>query len=172
LLKLEQKANDVFSQYVHLYYDFAVSSVYLCDSEQHGFSGCFLVKKELHDQKEIKYGCWDAIHVVTCAMQGGKAGYTVISTVMITLDAHTDSIGKMTIAGSSAKTASCEVAMDAGFNADPSLAHIRNIGRMIESNESVFRNDVSESYISKQRQITNSGRLMEEYMSKDEKSAF
>ena len=169
---MEQKANDTFAQYVHLYYDLAVSSVYLVDSETPGFSGCFLVKKELHDQKEIKYGCWDAIHVVTCALQGGKAGYTVISTVMITLEANTESIGKMTIAGSSSKTSSCEVAVDTAFNADPHQAHIRTLGRLIESNESVLRNEVTDTYISKQRQITNSGRLMEEYMTKDEKTAF
>jgi hypothetical protein len=148
-LRLEQKANNVFSQYVHLYYDYAVSSVYLCDSEQPGFSGCFLVKKELNDVKEIKYGCWDAIHVVTCAIEGGKATYSVISTVMITLDAQTDIIGKMTIAGSSAKTAKCEVTIDAAFNADPDMVHIRSLGRLIESNEGLLRNDISESYISK-----------------------
>jgi len=32
LLSLEQKCNDVFSQYVKLYYDFAISSVYLADA--------------------------------------------------------------------------------------------------------------------------------------------
>jgi hypothetical protein len=82
-------------------------------------------------------------------MEGGKANYSVISTVMITLDAQTEVIGKMTIAGSSAKTAKCEVTIDAAFNADTDLVHIRSLGRLIESNEGLLRNDISESYISK-----------------------
>lgn len=52
-MKLEQKANDVFAQYVKLYYDYAVSSVYLIDTDGQGFNGCFLVKKVLQDSKEI-----------------------------------------------------------------------------------------------------------------------
>ena len=43
---------------------------------------------------------------------------------------------------------------------------------MIEHNEGILRNEVSENYINKQRQITNSGRLLEEYMTKDEKASF
>ena len=35
-----------------------------------------------------------------------------------------------------------------------------------------MRDEVSEHYVTKQRQITNSGRLMEEYMSKEEKIKF
>lgn len=43
---------------------------------------------------------------------------------------------------------------------------------MIENNESLLRNEVADNYINKQRQITNSGRLLEEYMTKDEKAKF
>jgi hypothetical protein len=110
--------------------------------------------------------------VVTCAIEGGKAAYSVISTIMITLDAQTDAVGKMTIAGASAKTAKTEVAVDAAFNADAGQVHIRTLGRLIEDNEGLLRNEVADGYVNKQRQITNSGRLLEEYMTKDEKAAF
>lgn len=52
------------------------------------------------------------------------------------------------------------------------MFHLKVIGKMIEYNEGILRNEVTENYINKQRQITNSGRLLEEYMTKDEKSAF
>ena len=45
LLQLEGKANAMFATYVRLYYDSAISSVYLVDTQTTGFNACFLVKK-------------------------------------------------------------------------------------------------------------------------------
>lgn len=105
LLALEQRANELFRTYVHLYYDFAVSSVYFNDTETQGFNACFLVKKEMQGEKDIKNGCWDAIHVVVCNMkEAPKVSYKVISTVMVTVEAESAQVGKMDIAGSSAKS--------------------------------------------------------------------
>jgi hypothetical protein len=88
-----------------LYYDYAVSSVYVVDSGGQGFNAAFLVKKELKDVKEITYGCWDAIHIVTCSVtSASSAHYNVISTVMISMDAETPALGKMGIHGSCAKS--------------------------------------------------------------------
>ena len=47
LLRLEQKANDLFSLYVQRYYDYALSSVYFNDTDGAGFNACFLVKKQM-----------------------------------------------------------------------------------------------------------------------------
>jgi len=91
---------------------------------------------------------------------------------MITMEAETNPLGKMTIAGSCAKTAKAEVSLPSDFAKDPDQFHLRTVGKMIEANESVLRNEVTENYTNKQRQITNSGRLMEEYMTKSEKNAF
>ena len=55
---------------------------------------------------------------------------------------------------------------------DLNMFHISNIGRMIEANEGLLRQEISEIYVNKQRNITNTGRLLEEYMSKDEKLRF
>ena len=46
-LALEQKANEVFSTYVQLYYDFAYASVYVMDTDTPGFNSCWLVQKEM-----------------------------------------------------------------------------------------------------------------------------
>ena len=55
---------------------------------------------------------------------------------------------------------------------DPDVFHIENIGRMIEANEDAMRMQVQDVYVAKQRQITNTGRLMEEYMTDNEKAHF
>ena len=55
---------------------------------------------------------------------------------------------------------------------DPDLFHIATIGRLIENNEDSLRNSVQDIYISKQRTITNTGRLLEEYMTDHEKARF
>lgn len=47
LLQLEQKFNDVFMRYAHLYFDqgATLTSVYLFDTSHAGFGGSFLIKK-------------------------------------------------------------------------------------------------------------------------------
>lgn len=97
LLRLEQKANDVFQQYVQLYYDYAVSSVYFNDTEQQGFNACYLVKKEMDSGNDIKSGSWDAIHIVVCNMKEmPKVSYKVISTVMISMEiSQPDGVGAL-----------------------------------------------------------------------------
>lgn len=175
LLQLEQKANAMFATYVKLYYDFAQSSVYFVDTQDPGFNACFLVKKDINDEKDIKKGCWDAIHVVTCNLKKApKATYRVISTVMITIDAVSPKVGSFVISGSCAKTTDETVTLPADFGTkvDADHFHIKTVGKIIENNESMLRNDVVENYINKQRQITNTARLMEEYMSREEKQKF
>jgi len=175
LLALEQKANGVFAQYVKLYYDYAVFSVNFVDTTTEGFNACFLVKKELKDTKEVNYGCWDAVHIVNCNLKGApRADYRVISTVMITMEAETGKLGKMSIAKSCARTSdhSVQLPPDFGTKVDADMFHIKIIGKMIENNESLLRNEVADNYINKQRQITKSGRLLEEYMTKDEQAKF
>ena len=88
---------------MHLYYDYAVSSVYVVESDGSGFNAAFLVKKENKDVKEIKYGAWDGIHIVTCSVSSNSAHYNVISTVMISKDAETAALGKMGMHDSCAK---------------------------------------------------------------------
>ena len=50
--------------------------------------------------------------------------------------------------------------------------HIANIGKLIEANEGEIRSEMDGIYISKTKQIINTGRLKEEYMTGDEKLRF
>ena len=112
LLALEQRANDLFSQYVYLYYNNAVSSVYFVDIEGEGFNAAFLVKKELNNEKMIKYGAWDSINIVTCQKKDAECTYRVITTVMITVDSSTDKLGNFSINGSSSKSRDLKVTLN------------------------------------------------------------
>jgi ACT domain-containing protein len=49
--------------------------------------------------------------------------------------------------------------------------HIINIGKLIESNETDMRSDIESVYCNKARQIINTGRLHEIYMSNEEKKS-
>ena len=46
------------------------------------------------------------------------------------------------------------------------------MGRMIEANELDMRSEMSGIYINKGKQIIHTGRLLDEYMTADEKGAF
>lgn len=50
--------------------------------------------------------------------------------------------------------------------------HLANIGKLVEANETEIRTDMDGIYINKTKQIINSGRLREEYMTRDEKMSF
>ena len=160
-----------------MYYDVALSSVYFNDTEEPGFKAAYLVKKDIDHTGGIKKGNWDAIHIVVCKLrEAGKAAYTVISTAMVSLEIETQTIGSMVLTGSTSKNAKDMVNIPENLGKPGELDfetfHIANIGKLIEQNEDRLRSEVSDLYINKQRNITNTGRLLEDYMTKDEKQKF
>lgn len=50
--------------------------------------------------------------------------------------------------------------------------HLSKIGALVETNETEIRGDMDSIYINKTKQIINTGRLREEYMTVDEKLNF
>ena len=176
LLALEQKLNDIFQRYAHLYFDQGntITSVYLFETSVAGFGGCFLVKKQIGGGSTVKEGTWDSIHVVSVDLerqQDGKARYRITTTVFLKMiSANPDSFGNLEIAGNLTRT------KDETYNIDPKTFgdefHIGNIGRLIEANETEIRSEMDSIYINKTKQIVNTGRLKEEYMTRDEKLNF
>mmetsp|Transcript_1620 Transcript_1620/g.1100 ORF Transcript_1620/g.1100 Transcript_1620/m.1100 type:complete len:187 (+) Transcript_1620:326-886(+) len=167
---MEQKANDVFQRYTQLYFDMgAITSVYFFDTEYEGFGAAFLVKKQILGEKGIKEGSWDSIHVVRVGLEQKKARYRVTSTVFLKMISHNPAYGDLEIAGNLSKHKEDQAQMDAKSGDE---FHIENIGRLIEANETEIRTDMDSIYINKTKQIINTGRLKEEYMTKDEKLNF
>lgn len=70
---------------------------------------------------------------------------------MITIDAVSKTIGNFIISGSCAKTCDETVNLPADFGTkiDGDHFHLKTIGKIIERNEEVLRNDVVENYINK-----------------------
>ena len=147
-----------------MYYDEALSSVYITESPQEGFKAVFLIKKELRNVSQIREGSWDAIHYVNCQVKkDSKAEYSVRSTVMLSLDMN--SFDQMAITGNCSKFAIQNVQLPSNLSkeADPDMFHLRTIGKMIEANETQLRSDTLETYVNKQRQILNQSRQKENF---------
>ena len=192
---MEAKANDLFYKYCKLYYDSDFStSVYFFDTDTaSGFGSCWLIKKSKYikyrafeskltflfltctekDDKNagIKEGTWDAIHLVTTTIDGqNKVKYRLNSTIFLFIESHGDDFGQLNVGGQVLKVREEYQTIDPKMN--PHDFHLRNIGKLIEANENDMRSESTGIYISKSKQIINTGRLQDEYMNKSEKSAF
>lgn len=78
--------------------------------------------------------------------------------------------GKVDMGGHLNKVKEDQVQMDPKADADQ--FHIRNIGKLVEQNEADIRHEMQGVYLNKSKQIINTGRLQEAYMSKDERNNF
>ena len=86
--------------------------------------------------------------------QAPTVTYKVISTVILTIEALSQTIGSFTISGSASKSMDETVTLPKDFgsrNCDSDHFHLKTVGKIIENNESMLRNDVDEGYINKQR---------------------
>lgn len=83
-----------------------------------------------------------------------------------------DAYGNLEIAGNLSRSREEMCTMDARAQRDGDDFHIANVGRLIEQNETEIRQEMDSIYINKTKQIVNTGRLKEEYMTKDEKISF
>lgn len=124
----------------------------------------------IEQTKGIKTGSWDSIHVVSVSLEEKKARYRVVSTVFLKMfSTNAQSYGDLEIAGNLSRS------KEETYNLDPKSGdefHLSNIGRLIEANETEIRQEMDGIYINKTKQIINTGRLREEYMTPDEKINF
>lgn len=149
--------------------------MYLFDTQLAGFSGCFLIKKELGGAGgSLKLGTWDSIHFVVVDLERqaeGKARYKLTSNVFLKMiSSNPATFGSLEIAGNVSRSREETYAIDPRHYGDE--FHIGNIGRLIEANETEIRTEMDTIYINKTKQIMNTGRLKEEYMTRDEKLNF
>jgi len=89
LRAMEVEANAIFDIYRRQYFEGGQSSVYFFDTEEKSptaFGCCFLVHKDVAQDKGLDRGWWDSIHVFE-ATQDRKGLYTykLISTVIVSL---------------------------------------------------------------------------------------
>ena len=145
--------------------------MYFFDTDDNGFGSCWLVKKNLSYPGSEEDSVWDASHVVKTTMEAGqKAKYKVTSTVFLTLNTKNEAQGQLDMAGNVTRFKEDLIQLDPKQN--ESQQHLKTIGRMIEQNESEIRQEMNGIFINKSKQIINTGRLRDEYMTIDEKGAF
>lgn len=96
--------------------------------------------------------------------------YRLNSTIFLFIESHGNDFGKLNVGGQILKVREDYQSIDP--KADPHDFHLKNIGKLIEANENDMRSESTGIYITKTKQIINTGRLQDEYMNKMEKSAF
>jgi len=156
LRDMEIEFNELFDAYRELYYAGGTSSVYLWDLD-HGFAGCFLIKKNVEEgDRFVKNGCWDSVNVIEAieSSSGDKksvtATYKLTTTVMLHMGVEKQELGDTVLAGSLTR----QTELSSPVN--ESKTHIANIGRMIEDMETDIRSNLNELYILKTREVINS----------------
>ena len=88
------------------------------------------------------------------------------------LSTNPESYGNLEIAGNLTRAREETYNIDQKAGGCNDEFHIGNIGRLIEANETEIRSEMDSIYINKTKQIVNTGRLKEEYMTRDEKLNF
>ncbi|GMF58544.1 unnamed protein product [Phytophthora fragariaefolia] len=161
LRALEVQANELFDAYRELYYQGGVSSVYMWDLER-GFAACFLVRKDVQDQRFVQRGAWNAVHVVEVQEGAGvlhagarKATYRLTTSVLLDMKVNRPELGDLTLDGT--LTRQMERTLDFGDQFD----HVSNMGRMVEDMEIDMRASLDGLYISKTREVINGMRKLQ-----------
>jgi capping protein beta len=63
LRRYEQIANEMLQEYKILYYGDAVANAYFWGKEDENFACCFLVKKNVEEEKGVKAGAWSSVNL-------------------------------------------------------------------------------------------------------------
>lgn len=162
LRRLEIMCNDSFEIYKDLYYEGGISSVYLWNLEDENseggdsetdFAGVILFKKG-------NIGDWDSVHVLEVTrssdsdgIDGSEYNYKVTTTIILHLEDGTNI--NMKLAGNLTRQTERNIMVnDLTDNVESiHIAHLTNIGSMIEDIESQMRNSLETVYFEKTRDI-------------------
>ncbi|CAI5705504.1 unnamed protein product [Peronospora farinosa] len=162
LRHLEIQANEIFESYRELYYQGGISSVYMWDLEP-GFAACFLVKKDVLDQRFVEKGSWNSIHVIEVqessdVLEKGlkKANYRLTTSVLLFMKVNRPELGHLSLDGTLTRQAERTMKFEDQF------AHVSNMGRMVEDMEIDMRSSLDGLYISKTREVINGMRKLQQ----------
>lgn len=150
LRQLETLANDSFDIYRDLYYEGGVSSAYLWELDEDNeddFAGVVLFKNGNQSTSS-----WDSIHVLEAVRNGSEFTYRLTTTIIL----HLDKSKQMTLSGNLTRQTEKTAAVPAAQSASQeqlNVAHITNLGTMIEDIESQMRSMLEAVYFEKTRDI-------------------
>ncbi|CCE61951.1 hypothetical protein TPHA_0B02790 [Tetrapisispora phaffii CBS 4417] len=152
LRKLEILFNDSFDVYRDLYYEGGISSAYLWDVADdtsnivRDFAGVVLFKKSNQSSSS-----WDSIHVLEATFENdNEVTYRITTTILLRLDKD----NSIKLSGNLSRQTEKTVTINASNNADQiNIAHITNVGSMIEDIEYQMRILLEAVYFEKTRDI-------------------
>ena len=152
LRDIEIKANQAFNAYRHLYFCGGICSVYLWDIDEHVIGFGVFIKNEidqtLRTGQKIQ-GCIDCSDVVEIEETSGSATYTLTSSVLMNVDLEIGLSQPLKISGSTASQKSQKKAWKTDDD------HIINVGQLVESSSSQFRDKIENIYVSKMKEIVD-----------------
>ena len=148
LRQLESLCNDSFDVYRDLYYEGGVSSVYLWDlDEDTDFAGVVLFKKSNSSTTN-----WDSIHVIEVTNSGnGDYNYKVTTTIILQLENNTTS--DLKLSGNLTRQTERDFRVEGNKDEQIHIAHITNLGTLVEDIESQMRDMLETVYFEKTRDI-------------------
>lgn len=158
LRQLEVKANESFDIYRDLYYEGeGLTSTYMwdtaedenLDSLEEGFAGVVLFKKETEDQS----GKWDSIHVFEVVPESSSTAlYKLTSSVILDLQNRLAGSNSLSLSGSLTRQIETtqQMSIEGGGH---ELAHLVNLGQLVEKAEYNIRNLLQEVYFDKLKNI-------------------
>jgi len=103
---MELKANTLFNEYRHLYYEGGVSSCYFWDKDDGNFATAWMIRKNVDQVKGVKVGSWSSINVIDVKCDESKLKWTYKITTSVVLEMTIDSkqTGDFNVNGSLTKT--------------------------------------------------------------------
>lgn len=144
----ETKAGEAFGEYVKLYYEGGIHSVYAWQIDPQNFACAFMVKKDIQSLQNIDSGSWESSSLVSISIQNNKATYHVTSTVFLRISVKT--AGTVDLAGSLSKQKH-QTKTIPGKNTESFL--IYSILAVIEELENELRSELDEVYTGKTEEI-------------------
>lgn len=153
LRDLEVQANSLFDVYRKMYFEGGYSSAYFFDTEEDNeksFGACFLIHKDVEEDKSLKKGWWDSTHVFQADEDtDGHYVYKLTTTVMISMVLESDTVGSVDLSGLRTQQDTKRLKVD------KDTPHISNMGKMLEDMELRIRNAIEGIYIQKTREVVN-----------------
>jgi capping protein beta len=150
LRALESECNTVFSEYVRLYYDEAISSVYLWETGSNAYAASFLVKKDV-DAGALHKGTWESTSLVSVTVNSASRKMEMSVTATVYLHIQLDSVN---LCGSLSRQQTKSVPFSESGTAYAMISQV-------EAMETTLRSTLDTIYVGKTQEILNRTRKLE-----------
>lgn len=150
LRALETDCNTVFSEYVRLYYDEAISSVYLWETGANAYAASFLVKKDV-ETASFQKGTWESTTLVSVTVNSAARKMEMSVTATVYLHIQMDDVN---LCGSLSRQQTKSAPLNESGAAYAMISQV-------EAMETTLRSTLDTIYVGKTQEILNRTRKLE-----------